>query len=137
LDRLPSSPGLYDSSIDLPPTSAFPSATTSAVASDAEPPTLPSTKATKQTGLHAFFQPVPSEQIFASWRKRKRENEERDQEEYMERKKKEEEEQLRKKDQRRKQNQIAQRKRRSRLRKQAKVESEDDSSVSSLCVYLL
>lgn len=135
LNSPPSSPDFQGSPIDLPPTSAFPSETTSAVASDSEIPALPSAKAKQQTGLHDFFQKVPSEQLFASWRKRKRDNEERDKEEYLERKKNEEEEQLRKKARRRKQNQIAQRKRRSKLKKQANAESGDDSSVSPFYIH--
>jgi hypothetical protein len=59
-----SSSDFYDSPMDQPPSSAFPSKASSAVASDSEVPS--STKATKQTGLLNFFPKVPTVRINVS-----------------------------------------------------------------------
>ena len=123
----------YDSPIDQPPSSAFPSEASSAAASDSEIP-LSSTKATKQTGLLNFFQKVPAEQAYTSWRKRKRENYEKDKEEYERLKRREEVEKDQKKAQRREQNRLAQQRLRSKSKKQLTTELDDvqpNSSVSS------
>lgn len=127
------------SSIDYPPPSAFPSETSSALVSDSEllPPS--STKATKQTDLHNFFSKVPAEEFHAGWRKRKRDNEQKDKEEHAERKKKDDAERLVKKARRREQNRLAQMKRRAKLKGKAKIESradtEEDTSVSPLFYF--
>ena len=131
LHNMSSSSDLYNSPIDQPPSSAFPSGTSSALVSDSELPPLSSTKAVNQTGLLDFFSKIPSEEFHARWRKRKRDNEERDKEDYEERKRKGDAELLHKKAHRREQNRIAQGRRREKLRKKAKVENiEQDSSVS-------
>lgn len=127
-----SSSDFYDSPMDQPPSSAFPSKASSAVASDSEVPS--STKATKQTGLLNFFPKVPTEQAYASWRKRKRENQEKDREEYEELKRQEKVEENKKKVHRCEQNQRAQQKRRSKFKKQPPAEldgAQHNSSVSS------
>ena len=125
-DQPPSStfPSEPCSAFPSEPSSIFPSEPSSAVASGpssamvsySEPPPPSSIKATKQTGLLNFFSTIPPEQHYASWRKRKRDNKERDQEEYARRKRKDEAEQNLKKARRREQNRNAQTKRRENLR---------------------
>ena len=89
-------PDLCNSPIDWPPSStfvsssAFASETSSALASELDLPLPSSPKAKKQVGLLDFFSKIPSEELHTRWRKRKRENEERDQEEYAEWKQKDE-----------------------------------------------
>jgi len=114
------------------PSSILPSEVSSAVASDSDLPP-PSTKATKQTNLHGFFSSVPSEEPHARWRKRKRDNKEKDREEYAERKKEDEAERLRKLTNKRIKNQISQKKRRDRMKEEEAALSEtgQDSPVSS------
>ena len=135
-----STPNLHldDLSTENPPSSAFPSENSSAQASDAELPHSSSIKATKQTGLLNFFSKVPSEELHARWRKRKRDNEDRDKERYEERKRKDEEDKSHKKARRREQLRAAQSKRRNKLKEAAILESknviEQDSSVSLLFI---
>jgi hypothetical protein len=124
---------LCNSPTDHPPSSAFPSEASSALPSDSELLLPSSTKAVKQTGLLDFFSKIPAEELHSRWRKRKRDNEERDKEEYTERKRKEDAEVVRKKACRREQNQTAQSRQREKLKKEAKVElkgnTNQDSSV--------
>ena len=129
-------PELCDSPIDRPPSSTFTSETSSAWASEPDLPLLSSVKATKQTGLLDFFSKVPSEEPHARWRKRKRENQEKDQEEYAERKKRDEAEKLRKQNHRREKNKISQKRRRERLKKEKDRAKLQDSSVSFFCYAL-
>ena len=67
----------------LSPSSEMPTELSSAVVSDSDPPPLPSSKSLKP-GLLNFFPTVPSDQAHATWSKRKRENQERDEEEHAE-----------------------------------------------------
>jgi hypothetical protein len=122
------SPNPYDSPVDEPPTSAFPSESSSPWASESEVLLPSSTKAAKQPGLLDFFSKIPSDEFHARWRKRKREDAEKDREEYEKQKKKEDAEQLHKKARRREQYRVSQSKRRSRLRAEKPV-----PSVSPLC----
>lgn len=94
--------------------------------SDSEPPISSSNKAVTQTGLLDFFSKVPSEELHACWRKRKRDNEERGKEEYAERKRRSDREVLQKMAHRHEQNQMAQSRRREKLRTKAKTELEDN-----------
>ena len=79
----------YDSPIDQPPSSAFPSEVSSALVSDSE--LLPSSSRIKQADLLGFFSKVPAEELYTKWRKRKRDNEEKYREEYEKKEKKDEE----------------------------------------------
>ena len=129
---------LDDLPTENPPSFAFPSENSSAQASDAELPHSSSIKATKQTGLLNFFSKVPSEELHARWRKRKRDNEDRDKERYEEQKRKDEEDKSHKKAQRCEQLRAAQSKRWNKLKEAAIFESknviEQDSSVSLLFI---
>jgi hypothetical protein len=137
---------LYDSLIDQPPpsilpseaSSVLPSETSSALASDSDLPPSSSTKARKQTGLLHFFSKMPPEELHAKWQKRKRDNEDKDREEHAERKQKDEAAKLRKLAKRRAGNQIAQWKRRERLKEEKPMlsEAEKSPSVSLLCYPL-
>jgi len=129
-------PEFCDSPIDRPPSSAFTSETGSVWTSESELPHLPPVKATKQSGLFDFFPKIPSEELHTKWRKRKRENQERDQEEYAERKKRDEAEKLHKQARRREQNRVSQNRRRERIRKEKDKAKWQDSSVSLLCYIL-
>ncbi|KAF9643805.1 hypothetical protein BDM02DRAFT_3219951 [Thelephora ganbajun] len=108
--------------------------TSSALASDSDLP--PSTKATKQAGLLDFFSKVPSEEFHAKWRKRKRDNEERDREEYKKRMQRGVDERLHKKAHKREQNWLAQERRWRKVKEKAKAESKNeigqDSSEASI-----
>ena len=143
-NTLYSSSGFHSSPLDQPPSSVFPSEASSAIPLETGSPLVSgselqapsSAKAAKQTDLLGFFSKVPPEQYHASWRKRKRDNEEKDREEFEIQKRKEEAEQLHKKAHRREQNRVAQSKRQEKLRGEAKTKPRDtvqhDSSVSSL-----
>lgn len=96
--------------------SALTSEAGSALASDSDLPLPSPTKATKQTDLHGFFSKVPSKEPHEKWRKRKRDDEDKDREKYAERKRRDEAEQLHKLVNKRLRNQVAQKKRRDRLR---------------------
>jgi len=146
-------PDLCDSPIDRPPSSTFtsfsfisetssalvsesnlslPSSSNSALVSESSLPLPSSPKTKKQTGLSDFFSKIPSEEFHTKWKKRKRENAEKDQEEYEERKQKDEAHKLRKKADRRKKNRISQGKHRERLRKEKDVVRLEDP-VSFFC----
>ena len=58
---------LYDSPIDQPPSSAFPSETSSALVSESDLPPPSSTKPTKQKGMLDFFSKIPVEEAQARW----------------------------------------------------------------------
>lgn len=131
------SPDPYDSPVDQPPSSAFPSEPSSALASDSEVPFSSSSKATKQTGLLDFFSKMPSGEFHARWRKRKRDNAERDREEYERQKMRDDEEKLHKKARRREQYRAAQNKQRNRLKAEKQVAGKQDSSVSFLYLVML
>jgi hypothetical protein len=123
----------YDSPIDQPLSSAFPSETSSALASDSDLPPPSSTVATKQTGLLDFFLKIPGEEAHTRWQKRKRDNEDKDRKEYEERKQKGEAEKLYKLTNKRARNQISQAKHRLKKRKvKPQAGTEKDSSVSLL-----
>jgi len=123
---------LYDSPMDQPLSSAFPSETSSALASDSDLPPPSSIVATKQTGLFDFFSKIPPGESHARWQKRKRDNEDRDQNEYEERKKKGEAEKLQKLTNKRTRNRVSQAKHRLRNQKdkaKLQVDIGQDSSV--------
>jgi hypothetical protein len=136
LHDLSPNPDFYGLSSDQPPSSAFPSEASSAQTSDSELPLSSTTQAKKQTGLLDFFSKVPTEELNARWRKRKRDNEERDKEEYAERKRRGDAEVLQKKAHRCEQNRTAQSRRHEKLRKMPKAElqenTEQESSVGLL-----
>ena len=134
-------PELCDSPIDRPPSSTFTSSTfisdtSSAPVSESDLPPPSSPKAKKQTGLFDFFPKIPSEEFHTKWRKRKRENEERDQEEYAKRKQKDEAEKSRKQAHKREKNRISQSKHREKVRKEKDRARLQDSSVSLFCQTL-
>ena len=123
---------IYDSPMDQPLSSAFPSETSSALASDSDLPPPSSIVATKQTGLFDFFSKIPSGESHARWQKRKRDNEDRDKNEYEERKKKGEAEKLQKLTNKRARNRVSQAKHRLRNQKdkaKLQVDTGQDSSV--------
>ena len=67
-----------------PPSSNAPSDVPSAVTSDSDLPQPGSSKQAQQSGLLNFFSVVPAEDSYSMWRKRKRDNLERDEEERAE-----------------------------------------------------
>jgi len=70
-----------------PPSSNAPSDVPSAVTSDSDLPHLLQSKSSKQTqqsGLLNFFSVVPAEDAYSLWKKRKRDNLERDEEQHAE-----------------------------------------------------
>ena len=138
LSAFPSeSTSVLASDSDLPPLSAFPSESNSALASDSDLPLPFSAKAKKQTGLFDFFPKIPSEESHARWRKRKRDNEEKDREAYAKQQRKEEAEKSLKKAHRRESNKESQRRRRDRLRKEnVKAKLQGDSGQESSVSFL-
>jgi len=69
-----------------PPTSNAPTEVSSPVVSDSDlpPPQTQPSKPIQQTGLLNFFPIIPADEAYATWRKRKRDNLERDEEERAE-----------------------------------------------------
>jgi len=131
---------LYDLSMDQPLSSAFPSETSSALASDSDLPPPSSIVATKQTGLFDFFSKIPSGESHARWQKRKQDNEDRDRNEYEEKKKKGEAEKLYKLTDKCARNRLSQAKHRlGKAKDRAKLQADtgQDSSVGCFNVLTL
>ena len=105
-------------STHLPPSSGVSSEVSSAVTSDSDLPPIPpsnSSKPAKKVGLFNFFTPISASEAHAVWKKRKRENQEKDEEERAEIERREEEWKQEKLSDIRARNRLSQQKRRKRI----------------------